>query len=424
MAIALDGLSPASARGCRNDLADLARFLRVSSAEAALRELVGIGYGEGNRQVEGYRNAMMARGLADRTVQHRISTIRAAMRRARRAGKTAQCIDVIHPGTAPSGKASPLTPEGWVKLLTAAEAAYRNRPGPDTALSLAVILLLHDEALHRREVVALDYDDFDPTRPALRVPKRVTARGGTVALIWKPIAQRTREAVSAWVGFRGASAGPLFRSLRPGARPFDRMPAPGVNRVVRELGKRAGLGAGVRPLDLRSVAIAEAIDEGLDLWQVRASCRLGSVGHVATLDRSRRWFEPDEPLPLFRRPVGTAPGPPQRKPLPVILGGRHEPPVVRGQPMPVFKTVVQYDVVKTLVSVWPAGLTGAELIKKSGHGGAVTVFHALRKSDPVWAAELVPPGHRGAGERYRLRSANPGACGVQLLLFDDKIDTL
>ena len=52
-------------------------------------------------------------------------------------------------------------------------------------------------------------------------------------------------------------------------------------------------------------------------------------------------------------------------------------------------------------------LTGAELVKKSGHGGAVAVFHALRESEPVWAAELVPPGHRGASERYRLRPTDP-----------------
>jgi integrase len=405
MTVALNGLTAETARIVRIDLAHFGRFLKVGSAEAALRAMVGMGYDEGNRRVAEYRDEMIAAGLSCYTIRHRLSAIRSALKKARRARLTTLCIDVQDPAKGEPPKAA-LTPEGWSRLLAAAEDEWREGGVPVAARNLALALLLHDSVLHRGEILALHPDDFDPSRPAIRVPARVRASKG--ATCWLTINEGTRDALSAWMNDRGTEPGPLFP-----------MASTRVNRVVRELGRRAGLGAGVRPRDLRRAAIAEAFEVGREPREVQAACRLGSASHVATLDTTGRLFGKDEPHPLFARPAGVAPRRP--KVCPIELRGRHEPPIVRGIPMSMplkSNNGAQYDVLKVLIDAWPGGLTGSELRNRSGHGAAVKVFGAIRASYPELAAELDPPGGHGRGRRYRIRAEAPDALMVQLRLFN------
>jgi hypothetical protein len=88
----------------------------------------------------------------------------------------------------------------------------------------------------------------------------------------------------------------------------------------------------------------------------------------------------------------------------VRLGGRAESPSVKGVLKPRL-TPARYDIIQALIAAGENGLTGDELIEKSGHGGAINTLKRLAASDSDWGAVIqlagVPNG------RYRiLRSSD------------------
>src|SRR6185437_5031450 len=107
--------------------------------------------------------------------------------------------------------------KGWHKILDRAkldvlEAAVK---GPITsaraARNLAILLLLHDRAVRRSELAALDLADFDSSRPAVAVVGK-----GRSSKEWLTISTRSSAAVVAWVQVRGDTPGTLFLRLHNG----------------------------------------------------------------------------------------------------------------------------------------------------------------------------------------------------------------
>ena len=84
----------------------------------------------------------------------------------------------------------------------------------------------------------------------------------------------------------------------------------------------------------------------------------------------------------------------------VLLSNQSEAPIVRGKVKPRL-SVPRFNVVQALIAAGDKGLTGDELVNKSGHGGAVNTLKTLAKSDADWGAIILLPG--GPGKRYRLR---------------------
>jgi integrase/recombinase XerC len=66
-----------------------------------------------------------------------------------------------------------------------------------------------------------------------------------------------REAVEAWLAVRGHEPGPLFTSLHQGGRPDGRLTGDAVYKIVRGLGRAAGLDRAVRPHGIRHASITE-----------------------------------------------------------------------------------------------------------------------------------------------------------------------
>ncbi len=91
---------------------------------------------------------------------------------------------------------------------------------------------------------------------------------------------------------------------------------------------------------------------------------------------------------------------------PVVLGKAGDKPVIRGKPQKPL-TVARYHVVKALLDAGDDGLTGDDLVNKSGHGGAVNMLKALAKSGPDWEAAILLAGQPGA--RYRIVSKSDGS---------------
>ena len=62
--------------------------------------------------------------------------------------------------------------------------------------------------------------------------------------------------------------------------------------------------------------------------------------------------------------------------------------------------MARFNIIKALIDANEKGLTGDELVTKSGHGGAVNTLKNLAKSDADWEAVISLPGQPGG--RYRI----------------------
>jgi len=100
---------------------------------------------------------------------------------------------------------------------------------------------------------------------------------------------QTAAALVEWTEARGDEPGPFFHRLD--GRPLDpdvRLSGESVRRIVRRLGKAAGLPRDVRPHGLRHSAATSALDAGRDLRDVRRFTRHRSLEMVLRYDDMRR----------------------------------------------------------------------------------------------------------------------------------------
>jgi integrase/recombinase XerC len=422
MGIVLERLHPASVKAYLHSFKTFAQYCEIDSPAAALRNLFGLSHGQANDLVARYKAVLETGGASARTVALAVSALRAAARKAKNAGLTTLSIDVPPPRVKPYATANIPGPKVSRALLSQAEAELRDDPSPLHARDLAVVLLLHDSALRRSEIVALDYpDDFDPTRPDVRVTGR--NGGARPAKRWLPVNERTRDALSGWVGYRGDWPGPLFtRTDRPGST--ERLTGSGVRRVVERIGNAARLGGGLSPRDLRNAAIGHAIDAGWDARRVKAFARLATFDNhdIEAIERAMRGNEPGDdthpagPPDTKRRrrrspKAETASKPVQAGPVGlwhelVILGGPDDNPIVLDLTKPRLRRK-PHRVVKTLLDAGPNGLSERALIALSGCGGARGILKALCENDAEWRAVIRFPGKRGGGH-YRIDFPGPG----------------
>lgn len=86
---------------------------------------------------------------------------------------------------------------------------------------------------------------------------------------------------------------------------------------------------------------------------------------------------------------------------PVQLGKPTDPPKIRGVEVQRL-TPGKYNVISTLLKVWPKGLSKDGLADKSGHPDAVNMLKELSGQCPRWKEVIVLPGTEGRGEGYRI----------------------
>ena len=153
---------------------------------------------------------MRNRGLAAATINRRLSTVRRLVKLARRLGLIDWAIDVEGMKAQPYRDTTGPGSDGWRKLLAAAKAAG---DGPKARRDRAILRLLHDNAMRRGEVVAMDVEDLDleGTRVA------IVGKGQTERALADP--QRADGGGAARLaGGEGGEAGPLFINFHPAQR--------------------------------------------------------------------------------------------------------------------------------------------------------------------------------------------------------------
>ena len=159
----------------------------------------------------------------------------------------------------------------------------------------AILACLFDLGLRRAELCNLDRVDVEAGPGGTPL-----AGSGRPAAIWirgkgrtekerMTLPDQTAAALVEWIEARGNESGPLFHRLDgPKPAPDVRLSGESVRRIVRGLGKAAGLPRDVRPHGLRHSAATSALDAGRDLRDVRRFTRHRSLEMVLRYDDMRR----------------------------------------------------------------------------------------------------------------------------------------
>lgn len=154
------------------------------------------------------------------------------------------------------------------------EACDPRKPGG--ARNAALLGLLYGGGLRRAEVVGLDVADFDAATGKLVI----RGKGNKERAGW--VTNGSKDALDAWLLYRGGERGPLFFPVSKGGTIIPhRMTDGAVAELVRRLAKRSKIAA-FSPHDMRRTFIGDMLDAGADIVVVQ-----GLAGHASPTTTSR-----------------------------------------------------------------------------------------------------------------------------------------
>lgn len=143
-----------------------------------------------------------------------------------------------------------IPPEGVEAML----ASVRHLGTAQAYRDLAVLCLLHDSALRRREVVSLDLLHWRPEKRVVFVWGKGQARGVRVP---QPVSKRCAAALAAWIEHRGEAPGALFYQVPFDADPPVPITTSTIRGIVDRTARDAGVEGPVSPHRLRHAGITE-----------------------------------------------------------------------------------------------------------------------------------------------------------------------
>jgi integrase len=249
-------------------LKDFAAFVRVNEPHLALERLLAGDAAAANDTVTRWKRAMIGtrgkkgklirgRGLAPATVNLRLTVLRGLVRKAYRRGIIAWELDVA--GIA-SERVHDVRGPGLDAVKKILELA-KNEPGLAGKRNYALVRILAETGLRRRELAGLDLDDVETgDSPALWVLAKGRRQKERVG-----ISKTCAAAIEDWLKVRPrCQSKALFTNLIPGR--VGRISPTAVYDLVVALGKKAGIRKvrgknKVHPHALRHTVFTEAARE-------------------------------------------------------------------------------------------------------------------------------------------------------------------
>lgn len=195
-------------------------------------------------------------GLSGRSIQRRLSAVRAFYRFMLREG--------IVVGSPAAGIGAPKSGNRLPKSLSPDEAARLVDIAPydrDACRDRALLELLYSSGLRLAEIVALDVDDRSGDGTV-----RVSGKGGKIRVV--PVGRMAQQALQAWLAVRAAPGLRDDRALFLGAR-GRRIGAREVQRVVARRAHTQGLDQPVHPHMLRHSFASHLLESSGDLRAVQ-----------------------------------------------------------------------------------------------------------------------------------------------------------
>lgn len=274
----LDRRSESTRRAYSADLADFAAFLAVPDQRSALGVLVQLKAGQANSLALQYRQALIAAGKSPATINRRLATLRSAAKLARTIGAINWSLEIENE---PAQSYRDTSGPGLYAIRRMLKAATAQPHAAKAARDTAILRLLFDLALRRKELVGLELSDIDLTERRISIVGKGSRESITLSL-----PEPTASALSAWLIHRGTDSGPLFINFDHAGK-GHRLTGAAVFYIVRALGLASGVVA--RPHGIRHTAITQALDRtGGNVRSVQRFSRHANLQTLTIYDDNRR----------------------------------------------------------------------------------------------------------------------------------------
>lgn len=229
-----------------------------------------------------YKQDLIAKGLAEATVNRRLAAIRSLVKYAQKVGKCEWSLEEIEGERIQQYRdTSGVDLDTYRKIL-----ATVDRSSLLGKRNYALLLLLWSNVLRRGEVEKLNCSDFEPGEQRLRI----LGKGRGTQAEWVSLSAAVVEAIGDWLLSRGSRKpdDPLFIALDR-AHWGHRLTGDGIYNLVKEAAIAAGINKHLSPHRIRHSGITEALN--LTDGNVRAVQKLSRHKNIQTLllyDDSRR----------------------------------------------------------------------------------------------------------------------------------------
>lgn len=272
-----DKRSAATRRAYRADLVD---FFGGDPTPEAVRTFLQLPPPEVALRLATYKAGLMARGLAEATVNRRLAAVRSLLKLSHRLGlATTDGRGLVDGEKARSYRDTRGIDVKMLKKLLALPNTQTLRGKRDRGL----LLLMCENALRRAEVCTIDVADFEPeTR---RVSILGKGRGTQKEAV--TISSRCAGAVQAYLFHAGHTEGALFRNrVHDPGKADQRLTPDGLYHLIGEYGSR--IGVKLTPHKLRHSAITAALDAtGGDVRRVQRLSRHKDIRTLSIYDDNR-----------------------------------------------------------------------------------------------------------------------------------------
>lgn len=256
-AAVLTGRNANTTRSYRIAFDDFARAMDAQDARHALTLLLALGRGDAAAAAAAYRAHMAGRGLKPATINQRLSALRAFVTEAHRFQLVDWTLDVKNVRARTYRDTAGPGYEAYRAMLATVIERVGGSTDAKGVRDLAIMRLLHDVGLRRKEVVGLDLSDLDVGRAwgdGQAGGVWIVGKGMNGERSFVGLPRVVLDAVLRWVAVRGGDPGPLFRNLD--RRPQNeakgrRLSGQSVWRDVKRYARDAGVTTAVSPHRLR-----------------------------------------------------------------------------------------------------------------------------------------------------------------------------
>jgi integrase/recombinase XerC len=272
------GKSAKTIAAYRQDLETFAAHLGAETVESAADMLITAGQGGANAMALEYRNALTAAGKSPATVNRRLAALRSLIKLANTLGIVAWQLNVQSVKAESYRDTRGPAVEQVACLMTALDSSEDSLSARDAA----IIRLLFNNGLRRGEVVELDFCHLNLAAATLSIKGKGRTYRETVTL-----APQTVEALSSWIAVRGTAEGPLFTSTSHNGTAGNRLSTKAIERICKGRGSVAGIES-LNPHALRHSAITNALDNGINVYDVAKFSRHKNIQTIKRYDDNRR----------------------------------------------------------------------------------------------------------------------------------------
>lgn len=263
----------------RNDLEAFSSWMDTEGIGQAIDTLIDGGAGRANMIALEYKNDLRHdMDLAPSTINRRLAALRSITKLARKFGFINWSLTIENLSVEKYRDTRGPGPEGFQKMLQQA----RKRNDAKGKRDLAIMHLLHDLALRRGELVALDMEDVDIENNTIQIEGK--GRNETITLT---MPNSTTEILQEWIDEREGDTGPVFINFDRSNPEQQRLSGTAVYLITKQYGEEAGVERS-QPHGLRHLSITQALNEmNGDLRAVQKFSRHKSIQNLRAYDDCR-----------------------------------------------------------------------------------------------------------------------------------------